>query len=283
MEIRRFSENPIIRPNMDSRMGENINGPSLIRVPDWIEKPLGRYYLYFAHHQGKYIRLAYADRLSGPWKTYEPGTLQLEGSFCTHHIASPDVHVDDERREIRMYYHGITDGGQKSRIARSKDGINFRARREILGEFYFRVFRWRDWYYAISKPAFVYRSKDGLTAFEKGPTLFTDGIRHTALRLDGDVLSVFYSSIGDCPESIMLARVELRPDWMTWKDSEPMLVLKPETDYEGARLPLAPSKSGWAPQPVRQLRDPAIFREDGKTYLLYSVAGEHGIAIAELG
>jgi hypothetical protein len=34
--------------------------------------------------------------------------------------------------------------------------------------------------------------------------------------------------------------------------------------------------------PVRQLRDPAIFREDGRTWLLYSVAGENGIAIAEL-
>ncbi|NET62179.1 MAG: hypothetical protein F6K47_40550, partial [Symploca sp. SIO2E6] len=34
--------------------GSNINGPSLIRVPEWIENPLGRYYLYFAHHQGKY-------------------------------------------------------------------------------------------------------------------------------------------------------------------------------------------------------------------------------------
>jgi hypothetical protein len=34
--------------------------------------------------------------------------------------------------------------------------------------------------------------------------------------------------------------------------------------------------------PVRQLRDPAIFPENGKTYLLYSIAGENGIAIAEL-
>ena len=33
---------------------------------------------------------------------------------------------------------------------------------------------------------------------------------------------------------------------------------------------------------VRQLRDPAIFRENGQTYLLYSVAGEQGIALARL-
>jgi hypothetical protein len=34
--------------------------------------------------------------------------------------------------------------------------------------------------------------------------------------------------------------------------------------------------------PARQLRDPAIYREDGRTYLLYAVAGESGIAIAEV-
>jgi hypothetical protein len=34
-------------------------------------------------------------------------------------------------------------------------------------------------------------------------------------------------------------------------------------------------------QRVRQLRDPAIHQEGGKTYLLYCVAGESGIAIAE--
>ena len=34
---------------------------------------------------------------------------------------------------------------------------------------------------------------------------------------------------------------------------------------------------------VQQFRDPCIFEEDGKTYLLYSIAGEMGIALAEVG
>jgi hypothetical protein len=33
---------------------------------------------------------------------------------------------------------------------------------------------------------------------------------------------------------------------------------------------------------VNQLRDPAIFEENGRVYLLYAVAGESGIAIAEV-
>ena len=59
----RSEHNPIITPEMDDRIGGNINGPSLIRVPNWIHNPLGQYYLYFAHHQGKFIRMAYADHL----------------------------------------------------------------------------------------------------------------------------------------------------------------------------------------------------------------------------
>ena len=40
---------------------DNINGPTVIRVPPWVKRPLGRYYMYFAHHMGAFIRLAYAD------------------------------------------------------------------------------------------------------------------------------------------------------------------------------------------------------------------------------
>ena len=62
--------------------GNNINGPSLIKVPDWVENPLGEYYLYFAHHSGKYIRMAYSmnkkknSLLDVDFKVHEPGTLK---------------------------------------------------------------------------------------------------------------------------------------------------------------------------------------------------------------
>jgi len=60
------------------------------------------------------------------------------------------------------------------------------------------------------------------------------------------------------------------------------VVLEPELDYEGGNLPRVPSKRGLVSEPVCQLRDPAIFSENGRTWLLYSVAGENGIAIAEI-
>ena len=71
MRVERLGGNPIVTPG--DRIGENINGPSVIRVPDWVEDPLGRYYCYFAHHAGSFIRLAYADDMAGPWEIYDPG------------------------------------------------------------------------------------------------------------------------------------------------------------------------------------------------------------------
>lgn len=288
MLVERLGGGPIIRPHMDARMGDNINGPSLVRAPSWVERPLGRYYLYFAHHDGRYIRLAYADDLLGPWTMYEPGVLPLEDALFAGHVASPDVHVDEARREVRLYYHGadhpsrVANSHQWTRVALSTDGLHFTARPERLGAPYFRVFQWDGWYFALGMPGILYRSRDGLSGFEQGPTLFGSDTRHVALDVVGETLHVFYTRAGDCPERILLATVKLTPDWRSWTASEPVVVLAPELPYEGGDLPREPSRRGLVTGPVCQLRDPAIFREGGRTFLLYAVAGEHGIAIAEL-
>ena len=203
------------------------------------------------------------------------------------HVASPDVHVDQERRQIRMYFHGFAErpepnGAQHSKVAVSQDGLAFTARSQVLGLSYFRAFQHESRRYAIGMPGVFYRSRDGLSDFEPGPRLFTKDMRHCALHLKEQRLHVFYSNAGDSPERVLHATVDLQPDWLSWRASEPRVVLKPEMEYEGATLPLAPSVRGWAPEPVRQLRDPCVFEEDGELYLLYSVAGEQGIAIARL-
>jgi hypothetical protein len=301
--VERFPNNPIIVPEMlPGDEGADINGPSLIRVPSWVEDPLGKYYLYFAHHVGAYIRLAYADNLAGPWKIYDPGTLHLEDTICKDiygsiyadykHLASPDIHVDNESQQIRMYYHcpvylsGPVDDNasykQVTLLAVSSDGINFESSSEHLGNAYFRVFQWGGYTYALSMPGVFYRSTDGLSDFEEGPTLFSEDMRHSAVIIRDGKLLIFYTMVGDNPERILLTEIELHPDWMTWSTTDPVVVLEPEFDWEGANLPLEPSDRGFVTEPVRQLRDPAIFVEEGHTYLLYSVAGESGIAIAEL-
>jgi Fusaric acid resistance protein-like len=286
---RRLEGNPILHRDTTTGVGRNINGPSLIIAPPWIEHPLGRYYLYFAHHRGTFIRLATANRLEGPWRLYEPGTLHLAAShFPTEgrrpHIASPDVHVDEASGTVRMYYHGLDTATreQHTRVALSTDGIHFEARQELLGRPYFRVFAHDGWWYALAKPGILYRSADGLGGFERGPRMFDRSMRHSAVLRRGDELLVFWSQVGDCPERILCSPVALDGDWTTWRAGPTATVLEPEEPWEGAGLPLSPSVPAWEDEPVRQLRDPAIFVEDDRAYLLYSVAGESGIAVAEL-
>lgn len=286
-EVQRIGDGPIITPNMDDRMGDNVNGPSLIKVPDWLPNPLGRYYLYFGHHDGRYIRLAFADDLAGPWQTHEAGVLPLEDSLFAGHIASPDVVIDNDERLIRLYFHGSdvptgVGAPQVTRVALSRDGLEFEARPEILGKSYMRVVAFNNSYYAIAMPGIFYRSRDGLSNFEEGPIPFEPSMRHSALLIRGDRMFVFYSQVGDVPERILVAEIDLSRDWRDWRPGSPVTVLEPERDYEGGSLELRPSVRGMASSPVRELRDPAVFEEDGETYLLYSVAGESGIAIAHV-
>jgi hypothetical protein len=283
----RFTGNPMIHAGLDHQIGANINGPSIIRVPDWVRRPLGRYYLYFAHHQGTFIRLAYADRIEGPWTVHPGGTLRLEETCCRNHIASPDVHVHPGDREIIMYFHGCMPEGQRSFRASSADGLRFTAFPEVLGPFYFRVFRHGDAWFAIAKTVdamgggVLLRSSDGVSAFERGPDIIPRQ-RHVAVMKKDDTLRIFFSRGEDCPERIFVSTMRLTGDWRRWRPSDSVEILRPEMEYEGAGLQLRPSLFGSIHEPVNQLRDPAIFEEDNKLYLLYSAAGETSICGARL-
>jgi hypothetical protein len=316
LKVTRLLDRPIITPDTDPSIGANIQGPSLIRVPDWVQAKLGKYYLYFADHKGTYIRLAYADNLLGPWRVHAPGSLQLQGSFLlteppsgpaeaieklratprpadlphdviveatTPHIASPDVHVDEANRQIVMYYHGLNGLQQQvTRVATSADGIRFVARPEILGRTYFRAFAHDGYTYAMAMPGQFYRSTNPLSGFESGPLLFNPQMRHAALLKRGRTLYVFWTQRGHAPESIMLSTIDLSIDWSKWSATPGVEVLRPERPWEGAGAPVVPSQRSTAYGRVNQLRDPAVFEEGGRVYLLYAVAGESGIAIAEL-
>ncbi len=290
----------LIHPDMSDIEREhgfsNINGPSLIRMPDWVENSLGKYYLYFAHHRGSYIRLAYADEIEGPYTVHRPGTLHRDNTVfkgCDH-IASPDVHIDEENRRIIMYFHGNYRGGQATCWATSENGIDFTATETLEKQQgpYFKVFWWNGLPYATNHNM-LNRGKtaEWTTVFERrNAPLFPgeqgkgrDGTpRHTANHLIGDTLTVYYSLYGDTPERILKSTVELTEDWNDWHASPPMEVIAPKYDYEGVNIPIIPSTNGLDREMVHQLRDPDIYCEGGETWLLYSVAGEQGIGITKL-
>lgn len=303
---KRLGDSPVIYPEMpglEGELGENIDGPVVIRVPDWIENPLGRYYMYFAHHRGTFIRLAFADRPEGPWTVYQPGTLRLEQTSALHHIASPAILVDDKSRRMLMYYHGPVEtpgldyGGrpyrQRSFLAQSSDGLNFTPLADDIAPPYMKTFAYRGAVYGLAmadkesaypdwlRSGQFLRSADGKPPFEPGPRIL-DEMRHAGLFRRGDTLHVFYTSVGDRPERIMHVAVDLRPDWREWTASAPSELLRPEYDYEGASLPVEKSQGGMSYGAENALRDPGVLDDGDQAYLYYSVAGEQGIAVAKL-
>jgi hypothetical protein len=317
----RFAENPLVTTRTSASLGDNINGPTVIRVPAWVERPLGRYYMYFAHHMGMHIRLAYADRLEGPWRIHEPGVLPVASTafhrpqpdppenlenFYTH-VASPEIFVDESRRRLLLWVHGwYTNGqrwpvgeaaardwarqngyGQYTQVAESANGLQFEVRPAVTRASYLRVFRHENLFYGMARLGQLLRSKDPMGVFDNGPNPFREGpyanrVRHVAVAQRAATLVVFFTAIGDNPERVIAASIDRTGDWSGWRVSEAVDVLRPEAPYECPNLPSAPSVGGDVKEPVRQLRDPAIFEEDGRTFLFYSFCGEQGIAGAEL-
>lgn len=324
--------------------GGNINGPSVIRVPDWIPleeraDPQARYYMYFAHHKGSYIRMAWAPRVEGPWQLYQAdatvpdgrrGVLDMgvtrelplgNGLTIIKHIASPEVHVDDESKRIIMYFHGPVEyegqlkGMQKTFVATSPWGLEFRpwVQPVILAKSYLRVLNDRGilqgltggWHYTAPDPvtpwvtprdfdydgdlwqkqrAYVLEFPESGADAGAGSSHGLMNIRHLALFRSGTTLYVFFTVIGHAPERILATRIDLaQPDWMRHPPQEPPTeILRPELTWEGADVALAASKIGAQPKLENALRDPFIFQDEGRLYLFYAGGGERAIGLAEL-
>jgi hypothetical protein len=296
----RFAENPLVTLRSDPSIGDNINGPSVIKVPAWVKRPLGKYYMYFAHHRGTHIRLAYADSLHGPWKIYKPGVLNVSETALYRpqpdppweiygvytHVASPEVLVDDANKRIVMWVHGqFSDGkrwpddpleaqawlrrngySQVTQVTMSGDGLHFKAQPAISAEPYLRVFQHAGEYYGIVRLGRLVRAGDPMQPFERGPdpfreTPYSGKVRHVALHVEGDTLHIFLSVIGAAPESILHTTMPLTGDWNDWKVGAFDEVLKPEARYECPDWPVRASEVGEIYGAARQLRDPAIYVE----------------------
>jgi hypothetical protein len=199
-------------------------------------------------------------------------------------VASPDVQVDEVNQRIVLYYHGLEGfARQVTRAATSSDGLQFTSGSEILGKTYWRAFQHDGMTYALAMPGTFYRATDPLKGFVEGPTLFRPSMRHAAVFKRDQALYVIWTEVGqDPPERLLMSTIDISGPWETWKESPPTELLRPEKAWEGAGLPLEKSVRSFAPGPVNQLRDPAIYEEGGRIWILYAVAGESGIALAEL-
>ncbi|MEM1207791.1 MAG: hypothetical protein AAGI54_00860 [Planctomycetota bacterium] len=294
MHCRRLIDSPIVSPGTPGwdkhAVGHNINGPSLIGVPDWVDQPLGRYYLYFAHHHGKSIRLAVADALTGPWWIHTPGTLRLEQTPFTHHIASPDVHPHpDGSGRLAMIYHGhggvtpAPDVEQPAAVAVSDDGVHWTHESVLPVESYLRAFHVAGRTLGVAKGGRLAEAPAGTFEFVSINRRLDISGRHWAVLVDGDRLHAAYSRWGDAPEHLVHMAFDSADQLDAWNRSPRTALLTPDRPWEGGDLPIHPSRAGTAHHPVRELRDPAFFRDaDGRAYLVYSTAGEAGLGIAAL-
>jgi len=203
------------------------------------------------------------------------------------------VHLDYQNRRFVMYFHGPVAGAdfQRTFAATSNNGIDFAPIGVAIGPPYVRMFRHQEWHYGMfgGKRTKLLRSRDGLSLFELGPTLFPQyenqavGPRHVAVqKLSEERLAVFYTRKGDAPEHVRVGHIDISGHWTEWRVDESRPLLTPKRDYEGGDVPLASSAQGMSKGREKALRDPAVFEENGRTWLLYAVAGESGIAIAEL-
>ena len=285
-------------------IGNNINGPSLIRAPNWVPNCLGRYYLYFGHHFGQNIRMAFSNNLTGPWNIYKGGVLHLKETPFTHerpnakqpqwateegvdglypHIASPDVHINTREKSLEMFFHGLDhDGEQRSLRALSNDGLTWWVQSQRIKQTYLRVFRYKNIKYALGWGGQILRQNSDGT-FELGPWSFGDqGHRHASALVQGDKLHVVWTRIGDAPEQILYSTIDISLPWRDWYATEGQVILKPKFDWEGANLPISNSTVGGLTKQEHALRDPFLFEQNEEIYMLYAGGGETCIGIAKL-
>ena len=298
----RIGAEPLIHQGLCDSLGDNINGPSLVRRPDWAPGP-GRYMLYFAHHMGRNIRLAFAHDLAGPWTVYRPGVLPLADTPLAQtppdvpqpqwavdlgvdglypHLASPDVHVDDDSRQFTMWFHGLADHGEQvSYRAVSPDGLAWQVTGPPVDQAYLRAFTWDGCQFAVGHGGQALAwTKD---APEFGPYLLGPCVRHCGIRVQGAALHIFYTRIGDAPERVMHRSFHLADRLENWRPlaGQEADILRPERPWEGAELPVQPSIIG-AVGFARELRDPFVFADDGRTWMIYAGGGEAALGLAEL-
>lgn len=295
---------PLVDATAHPSLGNNICNPWIVVMPPGTG--LGRYHLYFSHHKGTHLRLAWANALDGPWTVHPPGVLDLAAStfpdeagldaaglgdipFRYAHIASPQVIPDPQGAGFHMYFHGLAGhGAQVTRHAWSPDGLGFVAKPADLGPPYMRVARWRDRLVALAwggellegrdwEGPFVSRGMlDRARADHEAGQLW----RHPDLMVRGDTAHVLFTRIGDCPERIFYTRFDLSSDRAC---AEPVELLRPELDWEGGRLPPAPSRIGAAETLRCELRDGSfVTDESGGLWMVYVGGGESAIGLARL-
>ena len=106
--------------------------------------------------------------------------------------------------------------------------------------------------------------------------------RHTCVLVIKKVIYVFFSSVTDNPEHIKVGELIINEKNNACSITNIKSIIEPELYYEHHNSEFIKSDYGGTNNFVRQLRDPYVFNDDKDIYILYTVCGEKGIAIAKI-
>ena len=283
---------------LTQNFNSNICNPCIIKVPEWVKDSLGKYYLYYADHRGKYIKFAFSNFIFNNWRSKLDIIININSfNNAINHIASPEIYIDDIKKKFYLltHSHSATHKGQWTYVSESNNGLHFKVVNDKpLAPFYLRVFKYNNFFYGVSKGGNLWKTNELIREFYPCQNLFDPSksnellhnyegaVRHVGLFVENNILYIFYSKIGDKPERIYFSKLNLEKNDKNWKFNSETELLRPTMDFEGANLPLLKSKPGDTPVAENALRDPYLFKINSNYYLAYCVQGEFGIAIAEI-
>jgi hypothetical protein len=144
-----------------------------------------------------------------------------------------------------MYYHCPFNNGTTSQStfwACSEDGINFISENINIKHPYFRYFYYKENEYAIAMyylKSSIILKKINNTFVEKSQILKKS--RHTSVLILNEKIYIFYSTVGDCPEHIMVSEIV---DLEKGIISKPTTLIFPEFEYEHSNENAIQSKYG---------------------------------------
>ena len=129
-------------------------------------------------------------------------------------------------------------GSSLTRVAYSKDGIEFRASESTLCPSYLRVVHTERGMVGMTMPGTLYFLSDWETGFEPVAELFNRNFRHHALLPVRNWLFVFWTEVGEAPECIKVSLVDLDKPL----DNDNVVhfgsLMKPELPWEGSEAPI---------------------------------------------
>jgi len=282
-------------------IGENINGPALLKVSKYHRKIINyKFLLFFSHHEGDFIRLMGSNSPIGPWIILPIQILKNNINIDFHdHIASPDVHGNLIKDKIIIFFHSREIGSRKQLTFKSELKNIFDSEPKVEKTnlpFYARIFKYKKVFYALTKGGNLFETNDPLflnwvplVNIFTGETALDDvyqnsegSIRHVCVIKYKRQLFVFYTLIGDKPEQIWVSKLIINRENRKYEVIGKTSVLRPVKLYEGWGIVLRKSKSGPALMPENAVRDPFVIKHRNKYLMYYAIQGEFGLAVASL-